>query len=104
MISGLVADDIDDGYAGAPGVMEVRESIREAGSTVEERRRGLPGYPCIAVRRAGRNVFEQRQYTPYAWNAVQRRNEVHLTRSRVGKACIDVIGDERADQAFGAVH
>ena len=37
-------------------------------------------------------------------DAVERRDEMHLRRAGIGEADVDVGGEERADEGFGAVH
>ena len=65
---------------------------------------GLVGHAAVAVGRAGRDAFEQREHRAHLGHVVERGDELHLRGARVGEADVDAVGDERADQGVRAVH
>ncbi len=104
MIGRLVTDDVDQWNPGAMSVVEISQPIGEPRATVEQRRRRAPGQPGIAVGRARSHSLEKDQGAVYAWNTIQRPNEMHLARARIGEADADIVGNQRVYQTFCAVH
>ena len=104
MVGRLVADDVDQRHAGAAGVVEVGEAVGEAGTAMQERRRRLAGHPRVAVGGAGGDALEEGEDAMDARHAVERGDEVHLAGAGIGEAGVDAAGEQRAGEAFGAVH
>src|SRR4249919_2073519 len=100
----MVTDDVDDARVRLLGVMQVGETIAQSWSQVQERAGGLAGNAIVAVRSAGHYTFEQSEHAAHAWDAVQRRYEVHLRSARICKAHVDAFINKRVYQTFGAVH
>ena len=60
---------------------------------------GLVGHAAVAVGGAGRDTFEQREHRAHLGDVVERGDELHLRRSRVGEAHVDAV----RRRAFGSV-
>ena len=71
---------------------------------MEERRCRLVAHPVIAVCGAGHDALEQAEHAAHAVDPVERGDKMHLRRARVGKTHLDPAADQRAHQAFRAVH
>ena len=100
----MVADDVYHAGAGLVGIVDIGKAIGEAGSQMQQRRGWLVGHPVIAVGGAGHDPFEQAQDAAHAVHPVERRDEMHLRSTGVGETHIDAAADQRAHQAFRAVH
>ena len=105
VIGRLVADDVDDAGAGAPRVVQVGQPVREARArNAAAWRRACRAIAAVAVGRAGDHVLLQAEHAAHAGDAVERRDEMHLAGAGIGEAGIHAAGEQRVDQAFGAVH
>ncbi|GAV33408.1 hypothetical protein ROTAS13_01063 [Roseomonas sp. TAS13] len=104
VIGRLVAHDIDDAAAGAAGVVQVAESVREAGAAMQQGAGGLPRHAPIAVRHAGHDILLQSQNAAHAGDLVQCRHEMHLAGARIGEACVHARLEQRMDKAMGTIH
>ena len=84
-------------------VVQVGQTVGQAGSEMQQRRSRLVGDPVIAVGGAGDDALEQAEHAAHAVDLVERGDEMHFRCAGVRKAGIDPIGEQRADQAFGTV-
>ena len=100
----VVADDVDDRRLALARVVQVGEPVAEARPEVQQGGRGPAGHAAVAVGRAGRDAFEQREHAAHLGHRVERGDEVHLRRARVHEAGVDTARNERADECLGAVH
>ncbi len=100
----MVADDIDDRRRGAPGVVQIGEAVGEPRPQMEQRRRRLFLHAAITVGHSGDGAFEEAENRAQTHVAVERRDEMHFRRSRVGEADLYPGGDQGCDQTVGAVH
>ena len=104
VIGRLVADHVDDAGAGAPRVMQVGKPVREPRPAMQERGGGLAAHPVIAVGSTCDHVLLQAQHALHAGDAVERRDEVHLTGAGIGKAGVHAALQQRVDEGFSAIH
>jgi hypothetical protein len=58
----------------------------------------------VTIGGAGHDAFKQAEDAAHAVDPVERGDKMHLRRARVGKAHLDPAADQRAHQAFRAVH
>ncbi len=86
MVSGVLADHVDDRCVGAPGVVQVRQSVGQSRTQVQQGAGRLARHPAVAVGSAGDHAFEQAQHRPHAGFLIQRGNEVHLRGTGIGEA------------------
>ncbi len=100
----VVADQVDDRRARAPGVVQVGEPVGEAGPEMEQHEGGASRHAGIAVGRAGAHALEEPEHRPHAADRVERGHERHLGRPRVREAELDPGRDRGPHQALGAVH
>jgi hypothetical protein len=104
MVGRLVANNVEQWNACAPGVVKVGKAIRQPGAAMQERCSGLSRDARITICRARCYAFEQREYTAYPWNAVESGNEMHLARPWIGEAHVDPTTYQGTYQTFGTVH
>ena len=100
----MVADDVDDGRLRLARVVQVGEPVAETGPEVQQRGRGPIGHAPVAVGRAGRDAFEEREHAAHLGHGVERGHEVHLRGAGIHEAGVDAARDQRADERLGAVH
>ena len=100
----VVADDVDDRGVRAARVVQVGDAVAEPGPEVQQRGGGPVGHAGVAVGGAGDDALEQAEHRAHLGHGVERGDEVHLRRARVGEADVDAGVDEGADQGLGAVH
>ena len=94
MVGGVIADDIDDGHMTLFGIVDIGQRIAQAGTEVQQRRRGLARHAGIAVRSAAEHTLEQAQHTAHALHFIQRRHEMHLRCTGIGETHLDAIIDQ----------
>ena len=100
----VVADDVDQRRPAAAGVVQVRQPVAQARPQVQQGGGGAAGHARVAVGRAGGHALEQRQHAAHLGDVVERGDEVHLRRARVGEADVHARVDQRPDQCLRAVH
>ncbi len=100
----MIADDVDHWRRRLVGVVDVGEAVGHAWTEMQEGRRRVPGHPGIAVGGAGDDTLEEAEHAAHAVDPIERRDEMHLRRTRIGEADIDAAADQSAHQAFRAVH
>src|SRR5262249_28479667 len=85
-------------------IVDVGKTVDEAGAEMQQRRGWLVAHPVIAVSGAGHDPLEEAQDAAHAVDPVERGDKMHLRRARVGKTHLDPAADQRAPEAFRAVH
>jgi hypothetical protein len=98
----VVADHVDDRRERAPGVVQVGQAVGEPGAGVQQRARRAVGHARIAVGGAGDDPFGQPEHAAQARLAVERGDEVHLRRARVGEAVVHPLREQRLAKQVGA--
>ena len=89
---------------GAPaGVVQVGDAVAQPGPEVQQGGRRPLGHTGVAVGGPGHRALEQSEDGPHLGHVVERGDEVHLRRARVGEAHVDPTVDEGADECLGAV-
>ncbi len=104
VIGCVIADDVDDRRAGAPGVVQIGQAVGQARAQVQQRRRRLFRHPGVAVGGAGHHAFEQSQHAAHTGLAVERGHEMHFGSARIGKAGVDTAGQQGVAEGVRAVH
>ena len=104
VIGRVLADDVDDARARLLRVVQIGEPVAEPGAEMKQRARGLAGHAVIAVGGAGDDAFEQAQHATHAFDFVESGDEMHFGSAGIGEADVDAVHDQRAHEAFCAVH
>ena len=104
MISRLITDDVNNRHSGTLRIVKIGKAISKPRSPMEQRHRWPSDESSIAIRCSCCDALEQRKYTAYAGDPVERGNEMHLAGAGIGKAGIDPAGDKCPNEAFGAVY
>ncbi len=104
VIGGVVADHIDDGGEGAPGVVQVGRAVGVAWTQVQQGAGRPARHAAITVRRPGGHALEQTEHRTHPGLAVQGRDELHLAGAGVGEAGRDPVVGQGGDECVGAVH
>ena len=100
----VVADQIHDRRAGAPGVVEVRNAVGEAGAEVQERERRAIGHARVAIGRAGADALEEAEHGADSRLAVEGGDQRQLGGAGVREADLEARRAGRPHQALRAVH
>ena len=104
VIGRMVADDVDHRRRGLVGVVDVGEPVGHARARDAARSPPVVGHPGIAVGGPGDHPLEEAEHAAHAVDPVERGDKMHLRGAGIGKAHIDAAADQRAHQAFRAVH
>jgi hypothetical protein len=104
MICSLIADNVDDAGPGPASIVEVCQSICEAGAAVEQCRRRLAGDTVVGVGCTGRHVLLETQHAAHAWYSIKRSNKVHLARAGICETAVHPALQQRMNQAFSTIH
>ena len=84
--------------------MQVGQAIAEPWPQMQQRRCRSVEHTPVAISGACHHPLEECQHTAHALDFIERGDEVHLRRSRVGEADVDPATHQRAHQAFCTVH
>jgi hypothetical protein len=87
----VIANDVHHRRVRAHRVVQVRQTVGETGSKVQQRDRGPVEHARVPVGRARHHAFEQAKHATHVTDAVERGDKVHFRRAGVGKADVDVI-------------
>src|SRR5215510_9896995 len=71
---------------------------------MEERRRRPVEHTPVAIRGARHHPLEEGEHAAHALDFIERGDEVHLRRPRIGEADIHPTANQRAHQAFCTIH
>ena len=82
----MVTDDVDDRRVRAPGVMQIRQPIGQAGTQVQQRQGRCARHTRITVGCACTHAFEKPKNRADAGHLVQRPHQGQLGRPGVGEA------------------
>ena len=104
MVARMLADDVNDRHMRSPRIMQIRQSIAETGTQMQQRACRFFRHTCVAIRRPGDHTFEQSEHTAHFRRPVQRRHNVDLRSSRIAEAGINPSTQQRANQTFRSVH
>ena len=100
----MITDDVDYRRARASSVVEVRQAIGEAWSSMQQGCRRSTLHPPITVSRAGDHSLEEANHAPHGWPPVERRHKVHLGGSGIGKTDVNAVGEQHFAKSIGSVH
>src|SRR6266404_5068913 len=100
----MLTNNVDDRHFCSTCVMQVGETVGEPGPQMKERARRLPGHASEAVRRCRYYPFEETKYTAHFRQSIECCDDVHLRCTRVCETGFNSSVDQRANQAFCAVH
>jgi len=81
----VVADQVDDGRMGAPGVVQVGDSVGKAGPQMQQRGRRRAAHAAVAVGAAGADVLLQAQHAAHAGHGIERPHDVQFRRAGIGE-------------------
>src|SRR5215475_8749835 len=71
---------------------------------MEECRRRPVEHTPVAIRSARHHPLEEGEHAAHALDFIERGDEVHLRRPRIGEADIHPTANQRAHQAFCTIH
>ena len=83
MKSCVLAADVYDRHARPVRIVQIGQSIRQAGTKVQQSACWLLRDPGVPVRGAGDNTFEQRQNASHLGGVVERRDNMDLRCARI---------------------
>jgi hypothetical protein len=104
VIGRMITDDIDDRGKRALRVVQVGKPVGKARPAMKQRRRRPAGHAPVAVGATGHHRLGQAKHAAQSRHAVERGNEMHFRGARIREAGIHAAGDQRAGEAFCAVH
>ena len=78
MVWCMIADDIDEAYARATGIVQVGKAVGEAGTEMQESAGWVTGHARVAVGSASGDAFEKTAYATDFRKTVERSNKMYL--------------------------
>jgi hypothetical protein len=81
----MVADNVHHRDLGLAGIVQVGQTIGQAGTQMQQCRGWFFGHPRITVRRSRHHALEQAQHRAHAGDTIQSADEVHLGRPGMAK-------------------
>ena len=104
VVDRVVANDVDDRGLCADRVVQVGQSVCQAGAQVEERCCRCVLHARVTVSGSGDYAFEQAQDAVDFRGVIEGCNEVHFRSTRVCKHRVDTVGEQGLRQAVRTVH
>ncbi len=95
----MIPYPVDDGRAGAPRIVQVRQAVSEARPEMQQGRSGLPLHARPPVGGAGADALEQSEHHTHSRYAVENLHNRHFGRAGIGKADLDSGVQGGFDQA-----
>ena len=86
MPASVVADQIDDGRAGAPGVVEVGDAVRKARAQVQKGEGWLLGHSPVAICRPCADALEESEHGADLRHLIEGGDKGKLGRARIREA------------------
>ena len=100
----MLSDDVDHRRPRFAGVVKIGQRVAEAGAEMQERGGGAAKHARVSVGRAGAHAFKEAEHAAHAFDAVERRDELHFGRAGVHEAGVDSRLEQGSEEAFGAEH
>jgi hypothetical protein len=100
----MVTDHIDDRGVCAARIVQVRQSVGQARTQVQQGGRRSFGHAAIAVCGTGHHPLEKGQYSTHLGHRVEACHEVHLRRAWVGEADVHPAAHQCTDQGLRTIH
>ena len=94
MKSRVITNDIDDRRMRPQGIVQVRQTVGETWSEMQQRHRRTIEHARVSVGRAGDHAFEQAKHAAHSVDAVEGSDKVHFRCAGIGKADVDVVVQE----------
>src|SRR5579863_6213185 len=89
MVNRMIPNHVHNRRRSSPGIVQVRQPIRQSGSTVQKSGRRFVGNARVPVCAARRNAFKKVQNTTHSRGVLERGDEMQFAGSRVGKADVN---------------
>jgi hypothetical protein len=84
----MLTDEVDHRHLRALGIVEIRQSVCESGAKVKQRARGLLRHASVSVSCSCNHSLEETKNAAHLSASIQRRDNVYLRRSWVGKTSV----------------
>src|SRR5262249_369111 len=88
----------------SPRIVQVGESIPQAGAEMQKSRCRPVCHAVVAIGRASRDAFKEAQYAAHTLDPIEGRHEMHLGRSWIREADVHPTSQEGADETLRAIH
>ena len=99
---GVLSDDVDHPGTCAARIMYVGKTIGQTRPEMQQRGRRVVFHPIPPVGGTRGDAFKQAQDAAQA-RVFERREEVHLRRSRIGETYFHALPDQRVYETFGSI-
>jgi hypothetical protein len=84
--------------------MQIRQSVPETGSKMQQRTGGLFCHARIPIGCSGYDALKQAENTTHFRQAVKSRDNMNLRGAGVGEASVNPAANQRTNQTFCASH
>ena len=93
----MLSDEVDDGHLCPASIVQIRETVGETGTEMQESARRLFRHARIAVRSSSHNSFEEAEHAAHFRQPVERSDQMNLRSARVCKTRVNTAGGQRAN-------
>ena len=97
MVRGMLPDKIDNGHLCPACIVQIRETVGETGTEMQDGARRLFRHARITVRSSSHNSFEEAEHAAHFRQPVERSNQMNLRSARVCKTGVNTAGGQRAN-------
>src|SRR5690606_6519834 len=100
MICCMITDNIEHAAASTTRIMNIGNAIGITWAAMQQCYRWALRDAEIAVSHPGHHILLQTEHTPDTGYPIKRRDKMHFTRARIGKAGIYLGGNKTMDERF----
>ena len=100
----MLPNQIDDRHFSPAGIMQIGETVAQARAEMQQSARRFLGQPRVPIGGSGDDTLEEAQNAAHLRDLIERGHEVDFRSAWIGEASVDAAGEQRAYQAFSAVH
>ncbi len=93
----MLPDEIDDGHLRPASIVQIRETVGETGTEMQDGACRLFRHARITVRSSSRNSFEKAEHAAHFGQPVERSDQMNLRSTRVCKTGVNTAGGQRAN-------
>jgi hypothetical protein len=90
----MLADEIDHRHLSSRGIVQIGETICEAGSEMQKGTSRLFSHASIAIGGSGHDAFEETERATDLWYVIQRGDDMNFRGARICEAGINATRDE----------
>src|SRR5438034_6637536 len=104
MISGMLADNVDDRHLRSARIVQISKAIGETRAKMKQSTGRFAHHASITVCGSRHHTLEETEHATHFGHPVKCSNDMYFRSARVREAGLNPASDQRANQTFRPVH